>query len=344
LIKRALYIGQYTEGTTSKRRADVLKLLLPGWNFRIIDTHIPFFETPFVFRSLGFRTKSGPLIDKTNRYILGHATEDHYDLIWTDKAVYITKETTRVLREKTDCMIHYTPDPAFTFHRSLHFTNSLRYYDLAVTTKSYELSRYQKYLPEDSLMFIPQGIRIPPVLTGEKEGEKMKGMVFIGHYEKERGEIIRKLLQNEVPVALAGIKWGRFVNKMKPYPLLQYLGTGIYGPGYFHTLGAYQFGWGALSRWVPEKHTTRTFEIPACGTALVSERNEEICSFFSEDEAILYSSPGEMIEKLKYFMGHPRELEEVTRNGFAKIAGGRFSYENQFREVLINAGILLPTS
>ncbi len=181
MIKRALYIGQYSEGTTSKRRADVLKLLLPGWDFRVIDTHIPFFETPFVFRSLGFRTKSGPLIDKTNE--------------------------------------------------------------------------------------------------------------------------------------------------------------GIYGPDYFRTLGAYQFGWGALSRWVPEKHTTRTFEIPACGTALVSERNEEICSFFSEEEAILYSSPQEMIDKLKYFMVHPRELEEVTRKGYEKMASGQFSYETQLREILVKAGI-----
>lgn len=336
----ALYIGQYSEGTTSKRRADVLKMLFPGWDFQVIDTHIPFFETPFVFRSLGFRTKSGPLIDKTNRYISDNAAEDHYDLIWTDKAVYLTQETTRVLRGKTDCMIHYTPDPAFTFHRSPHFINSLKYYDLAVTTKSYEWSHYKKHLPEDSLLFIPQGITLPPVIPGKTEGEKKKGMVFIGHYEKERGEIIRELLINEVPVAIAGIKWGSFVNKRKPDPFLTYLGTGIYGSDYFHTLGSYQFGWGALSRWVPEKHTTRTFEIPACGTALVSERNEEICSFFSEEEAILYSSPEEMIGKMKYFMAHRAELEEVTRKGHAKMAGGRFCYENQLRAVLIKAGVL----
>lgn len=317
----------------------MLKSLIPGWDFIVIDTHIPFFKTPFVFRSVGFRTKSGPLIDKTNKFILDQTAEDHYDLIWTDKAVYITQKTTRVLREKTNLLIHYTPDPAFTFHRSPHFINSLKYYNLVVTTKTYELSHYQQYLPENSLMFIPQGVNISPILTGEKGGEKKKGMVFIGHYEKERGEIIRELLRNEVPVALAGIKWGRFVNKMKSNPFLEYLGTGIYGPDYFRILGSYQFGWGTLSRWVPEKHTTRTFEIPACRTALVSERNEEICSFFSEEEAILYSSPQEMIDKLKYFMVHPRELEEVTRKGYEKMASGQFSYETQLREILVKAGI-----
>lgn len=335
-----LYIGQYSEGTTSKLRADILRTLLPDWDFRVIDTHVPFFKTPFVFRSLGFRIKSGPLIHNTNRYILDQATEDHYDLIWTDKAVYLTKETTRVLREKSGCMIHYTPDPAFTFHRSPHFINSLKYYNLVVTTKSYELSHYQKYLPEDSILFFPQGVNIPLNRPAKGEGERKNGLVFIGHYEKEREIIIQELLRNEVPVALAGIKWGSFEKKMRLNPFLDYLGSGIYGPDYFRTLGNYQFGWGALSKWVEEKHTTRTFEIPACGTALVSERNEEICSFFSEEEAILYSSPQEMIDKLKYFMVHPRELEEVTRKGYEKMASGQFSYDYQIKEILLKAGIL----
>ena len=37
---------------------------------------------------------------------------------------------------------------------------------------------------------------------------------------------------------------------------------------------------GLLAKWVPELHTTRTFEIPACGTALVTERNSETALVF----------------------------------------------------------------
>lgn len=42
------------------------------------------------------------------------------------------------------------------------------------------------------------------------------------------------------------------------------------------------FARGALSRRFPERHTTRTFEIPACGTVLITEWNEEISVFLGE--------------------------------------------------------------
>ena len=37
-----------------------------------------------------------------------------------------------------------------------------------------------------------------------------------------------------------------------------------------------------------ELHTTRTFEIPACGTILITEKNVETLSFFNPDEVIFF--------------------------------------------------------
>ena len=39
------------------------------------------------------------------------------------------------------------------------------------------------------------------------------------------------------------------------------------------------FGLGLLSNWVPELHTTRTFEIPACNTCLITPKTIEIANF-----------------------------------------------------------------
>ena len=70
--------------------------------------------------------------------------ESSFDLIWIDKAVYVTPKTTHLLRRLTNKMVHFTPDPAFTFHQSHHFMDSLSFYDFAITTKSYEIKFFEK--------------------------------------------------------------------------------------------------------------------------------------------------------------------------------------------------------
>eukprot|EP01044_Picomonas_judraskeda_P044899 COSAG03_NODE_24328_length_273_cov_0.597701_2_plen_55_part_01 len=54
---RILYIGQYSKGTTSKMRADTLRSILKSQIFKIIDTHMPFYNTQRFWRSFGFRYK-----------------------------------------------------------------------------------------------------------------------------------------------------------------------------------------------------------------------------------------------------------------------------------------------
>ena len=67
---KVLYIGQYSSGTTSKMRADILRELLIPSKFEVIDTHVPFYNTSKIWRSIGFRYKIGRLISETNNYVL----------------------------------------------------------------------------------------------------------------------------------------------------------------------------------------------------------------------------------------------------------------------------------
>jgi len=100
-----LYIGQYTPGTTSKMRADQLKEILAPGAFEIIDTHQPFYQTPKLWRSLGFRYKKGPLIRSINNFVKEHiknAPANQFDLVWVDKGIFLTRKTTRQLKEKTN--------------------------------------------------------------------------------------------------------------------------------------------------------------------------------------------------------------------------------------------------
>ena len=332
-MKKALYIGIYSAGTTSKMRADILRSILTDWKFRVIDTDVPKRSMVRLWQSIGFRYKRGPLINKVNRYVLENLPDEHYDLIWVDKAIYLTLKTTEVLRVHAGKLVHYTPDPAFTFHRSRLFYQSLPLYDFAVTTKSFEIADYAEIIgSKDKVLYATQGFDKKlhrPLVNWEQK----KGVAFIGHIEYERQEMVETLLQNDIDVTLAGIGWESFV-KFHPTEYLHYKGTGVFGEEYVRAISSCSYAWGAVSKWIPEKHTTRTFEIPACKTALLTERNSEIETFFADDEVIYYESAVDLVEKVKYYNVHLAELKALIEKGYERVQTGGFDYESIIRNLL----------
>jgi spore maturation protein CgeB len=328
-------------------RADQLKQILKpefsNFQFDIIDTHIPFYNSQRLWRSLGFRYKKGPLISKINRFILNQLdsiANQQYGLIWVDKAIFLTPKTTAYLKSLTNKLVHFTPDPAFTFHKSHLFRSSLYLYDYAITTKAYEIKDFEEYLSPKQIIYATQGFdkSLHQPLTPFKQ--KKKGVLFIGHHEDEREVIIQKLINEGIAVTVAGIKWQLFADKNKTNQNFKYIGNGVYGEDYVKTLASYQFSWGSVSKWIPELHTTRTFEIPACGTALITERNTETENFFNENEAIFYDSIDGMIEEIKHYQTHPTELELLTKKGTLRVHQDGRDYESILRKVLQQINLL----
>lgn len=315
-------------------RADILAKILPVDHFHIIDTHVPFFETNKLFRSLGFRYKTGPLVKKINSYIREQLNEVQYDLIWIDKGVFVSTKTIKTLRSKTFKLIHYTPDPAFTFHNSKWFNQSLPYYDFLFTTKSFELDIYKNKATKAEVLFVTQGYDSNLHQKASFSFKDKSGFLFIGHYEKHRELVLQKLLEKNITIILAGIKWERFVKKNQSNKYLKYLGKGVYGEDYVKAIQKAQIAWGALSKWIPELHTTRTFEIPACGTALLTEKNKETSAFFKENEVLFYESEEELVDKVTDYLKRTDELEEITRKGHERISKDGYDYESILKKIL----------
>lgn len=331
---KILYIGQYADGTTSKMRGDQINKILTPELFDVIDTHIPFYGTSKVIRSIGFRYKVGPLIWNINSFVRKAMSNVIYDLIWVDKGVFLDRKTLSLIRNQSSKLVHFTPDPAFTFHKSRLFNQSLSSYDYLITTKSFEINYYLKRIASSKLFLTTQGFDKTLHVKSKLDFSTKEGVVFLGHYEKEREVVIKKLLDKGIQVTLAGIKWDSFVHRYSSFSNLKYLGQGVYGPEYVRTIQQAKIAWGAISKWIPELHTTRTFEIPACGTALLTERNKETISFFKEDEAIFYDSEEEMIEKIMHYMGNSNELCQLTEKGYEKVHQRGYDYESILKGVL----------
>ena len=338
-----LYIGQYTEGTTSKMRADQIKEILSPCNFFVIDTNEPFFNTLKLFRSFGFRYKKGPLITNINQYIsarLNTIKINSYDLIWIDKAIFLTPQTTQHLKSLSNKLIHFTPDMAFYGNQSRLYNLSAKYYDYHVTTKTAEVREYQKKNITKKLVVTTQGFDKAVHQPTTSFDKKENAVAFIGLCEPSRELVVQKLINQQIKVKLAGKGWKTFVEKNNKSAYLEFIGDAVFSQKYTQFISSCYFSIGLLSKKFPELHTTRTFEIPACGTALITERNKETTSFFTEEEAIFYDSIEEMIDKIKYYQAHPDKLELLTHKGTKRVNKDGRDYESILRKVLEEIGEL----
>jgi len=94
----------------------------------------------------------------------------------------------------------------------------------------------------------------------------------------------------------------------------------------------------ALNFFRPENrdtHNQRTFEIPACRCFMLSQRSEELESFFAEGrEYAGFSSPEELAEKATYYLEHPDEREAVAERGYQRLIQGRHTIRDRVKTII----------
>lgn len=275
-------------------------------------------------RIFAYRFKSGPIVNALSNLKVDFTKT--YNFVWIEKAVLFKPNFIQKLKKNNPCLIHFSPDPAFLFHKSKKFNKGIKFYDYLITTKSFESDFYSRYAPNSKTILVNQAYSPETHYISKPFKDRKKEIVFIGHYERNRGETLQLLLNHNFPVALAGRDWGRFVNKNKDKANFTFLGDKLYGDAYREALNDYQFSIGFLSEWIPEKHTTRTFEIPACGCILVTPSNSEISSFYDENEAIHYSSSQDLITKLKYWLDHEKQRNNLAARCYNRTQSSGYTH------------------
>jgi spore maturation protein CgeB len=313
-------------------RGQHLKSILKPDLFAVADIDIVNSTLNPLAKSLGWRFKVGPLIKRINQ-LVNKVIEQHenFDIVWVDKGVFVRPEILINLKKRGTTLIHFTPDTAFLHNKSRLFYRALPFYDFCITTKSFELNYYQNNGAK-KVLFCTQGYD-PCIHKPYHTAEEKSGVVFIGHNEPWREEIISALLDAGVQVKLAGARWDRYATK-HTNDLLSYYGTGLFGEAYAKLISESQIALGLLSKIFPEMHTTRTFEIPACGTLLATEINDEVLSFYSNDEVLFFQDKSALVSDIRRLLNSPQYLNEMSVKGYVKVTTAGYDYEHILRKLL----------
>jgi|SRR5579862_1676185 len=330
-----LYVGDISvAGSTCLARMKEIEAL--GHNVWPVDDY-PYRnwlgKFGFPFRKL----KWGPPVFALNSEILRRAERHLPDCVWIDKGIWVFPETLRRLKEKySPYIVHYTPDPALIYHQSRHFLACIPLYDLIVTTKSYELGGYAQ-TGARNVFFQQQGYDAR-VLKPEKPSELERAsfacdVVFVGRWERERQRVAERIGRLGVKLAVWGPFWPRGVGSCGRNAVWR--GEYVAGRDYALALSCSKIGLGLLSKLVPDQSTTRTVEIPACGTFLLAERTDEQLALFEEgSEAEYFSSDDECAAKIAFYLSHDDVRTRIAGKGFERCIRSGYSYRDRMSEVL----------
>jgi len=297
-------------------RAETLKRLMPAWEWRWTDTDAPMLASHRLWQSAAYRLNSGPAVDAINRLVAESISGGNIDLAWVDKAVFLYPETVQRIRDSARRTVHFTPDTAFHANRSRHFEKTIGMFDMLVTTKSFEVEEYRRRVPADRLHLTTQGFDPALHFPRRTPRQRSRSVTFVGLAEPDRERCIVSLLEHDIRVRLGGRGWKGFLTRWGRHPKLDFIGANVVGSQYAEALSSSWVGLGFLSKRFPELHTTRTFEIPACGAVLATEATPETRSYFTESEAVFFDDCADLAGTID------RLFAEASDDGLIAIASG----------------------
>ncbi len=308
--------------------------LTPGWTWTWVDTDPPMAGSARAWRTLAFRYKRGRAITRINDIVFDGLQGAKRDLVWVDKGVFLRPATVRHLRDTAEKLVHFTPDTAFHENRSRYFDRTAALYDLLVTTKSFEAEAYARL--SSKVHVTTQGFDADVHFPRAENRERRRETVFVGLAEADRERCLATLLEHDVPVRLAGFGWGRFLRRWGDNPLLSFEGDQIFGSEYADLLSRSWIGLGLLSRRFPELHTTRTFEIPACGAVLATEATADTRRFFGNHEALFHDGYDDLARKLRSMLEDDslESLKATSEAGRRRVIADGRDYSSILGEVL----------
>lgn len=329
---KILYVGQLNRGGTCLDRMNSLRKL----GHEVFGFNVSEYQSENrILRSIQSRLKSKILLEKLNSDLVKFAGSiNAIELIWIDKGVWIFPETINTIKLNTNALVlQYTPDSQLLINKSIHFTDSIQLYDVIVTTKSFEIDTY-RHLTESKVMLVSQSYSADRYMNLYKIKKYECDIGFISDYKPHYGRIANALKNVDADVRIWGPKWNRAVWWQK-VPKEFVHGNGLWGEDYVSALASFKIGLGLLSKYIPEQHTTRTFEIPAAGTFMLAERTQEHLSFFEEGvEAEYFSTHEELVDKARFYLANEIAREKIAQAGHKRCINSGYDNDSIIARIM----------
>lgn len=340
-----LYIGPLLEGGTCGQRMKGLMEI--GHEVIPVET-----EPPLQLQSQRgvlqrlMRRLRGPVdLAGVNDRILDLTKTLSLDIAWVDKGTLVLPDVLRRVKEDTGCLLvhHNTDDVKRSAHEFKNYLNAIHLYDVHFTSNTFNIPEmlawgakkvFSAELGYDDELFRPVEV------TTEDRKRLGEAVFFIGHWEPTTEKTLVYLTNHGIPVGIRGGGWHRARNRSVLRNSMPF--SPIWGEDHVKAICSGRIGLGIVSKWNRNLTAGRIFEIPACGTFLLAERNSSTQSLYVEGkEAEFFSSAEELLEKTRYYLDHDSDREAIAKAGYVRCRSSKYSWKDRVEQMMAQVeGIL----
>jgi spore maturation protein CgeB len=157
---------------------------------------------------------------------------------------------------------------------------------------------------------------------------------YIGHFEDDiRSHCLNAAHAAGYDVLIRGEHkyWAKhlshdFLRKLTPL-------TPVYGVEYREILSSTRIAACFFSKWNRDVYTRRSFEIPACGAFMLSERTQEMSDLFTEGvHCDYFSNVDEFTDKCKFYIANERIREKIAAQGRSHVISNGHDINSRLRQ------------
>ena len=340
---KILYIGPDYRGSNATCWRDALAELGHSVSTLNTDSFIPAPSSWFNrAQRKYFGRPAWSALRRFNHAILSRVHALKPRLVFHAQARFVLPDTLREIGRTCPNFAYFNDDMFNPCNQDPWFLKSLPWIHCSLTTKSYNV-------PEFLAAGAPWAVFLPnaydprihhPVTPSAEELRRFRGdLAFIGTFRPERADFLAALASPRLGWTLN--VWGGGWDKMgRPIYWLRrkrwnslsqrVRGTELWGEEMAAAFASNKICLGLLYRANRDLHTSRTFEIPACGGFMLAERTAEHRLYFEEDrEAAYYSSIEELRDKVYYYLNHDGERLRIAQAGHRRCLRSAYRYADR---------------
>jgi spore maturation protein CgeB len=276
-------------------------------------------------------------VDNLNNGLMAQAREFRPHIILIGKGTFLRPSTLdRVKRETGAIFVNYATDDPFNPRVSTRdLVDSIPLYDLYACTKRAIMDDVTK-AGCTNVIFVPFAYKPtanfpePPISTEEHQRFD-SDVAFIGGCDRDRIPFFAQLIRAlpNLNLALYGGFWNRSLR------LRRHWRGFVYGREFRMALGGTKIAINLVRRANRDGHVMRSFEIPACGAFMLNERTDEHLAYFAEGrETAYFASPEEMVAKVRYYLAHEHERQEIALAGRERVVRGSHTWSHRLETII----------